>query len=96
MPKSQSESADTSQCVAPDSSAVRNTASSYWTPWLTRGYRCLVPTTSFCEYTDSLPKVPHWFALTDDRPLFAFAGIWRKWTGVRGKEEGEQETAARR
>jgi putative SOS response-associated peptidase YedK len=25
-----------------------------------------------------------WFALSDDRPLFAFAGLWRRWIGVRG------------
>ncbi len=68
---------------------VRNLASSYWLPWLTRGYRCLVPATSFCEYTDSLPKVPHWFALDASRPLFAFAGIWRPWTGERKKETRE-------
>jgi putative SOS response-associated peptidase YedK len=43
-----------------------------------------VPATSFCEYTDGQPKVPHWFALGADRPLFAFAGIWRPWTGGRG------------
>jgi len=36
-----------------------------------------VPVTSFREYTGSLPKVPYWFALADDRHLFAFAGIWR-------------------
>ncbi len=41
---------------------VRNTASSYWRPWLNPEFRCLVPATSFCEYTDSQPKVPHWFA----------------------------------
>jgi putative SOS response-associated peptidase YedK len=40
------------------------------------------------EYTDTQPKVAHWFALGDDRPLFCFAGIWRPWSGVRGKEEG--------
>jgi putative SOS response-associated peptidase YedK len=68
---------------------VRNTASSYWRPWLAAGFRCLVPATSFCEYTDSLPKVPHWFALDDSRPLFAFAGIWRPWTGERKKETRE-------
>ena len=68
---------------------VRNTASSYWRPWLAQGFRCLVPATSFCEYTDSLPKVPHWFALDDSRPLFAFAGIWRPWTGERKKETRE-------
>jgi putative SOS response-associated peptidase YedK len=27
--------------------------------------------------------VLHWFALGADRPLFAFAGIWRPWTGAR-------------
>jgi putative SOS response-associated peptidase YedK len=41
----------------------------------------------------SQPKVPHWFAPDDDRPLFAFAGIWRPWTGARGTKaapiEGE-------
>ena len=33
--------------------------------------------------------VPHWFTLGDDRPLFAFAGIWRPWTGERKKETRE-------
>ena len=63
---------------------VRNLNSSYWRGWLKPEWRCLVPVTSFCEYTDSQPKVPHWFALAEDRPLFAFAGIWRPWTGTRG------------
>lgn len=63
---------------------VRYTKSSYWRGWLKAELRCLVPVTSFCEYTDSLPKVPHWFALDVSRPLFAFAGIWRPWTGTRG------------
>jgi putative SOS response-associated peptidase YedK len=43
-----------------------------------------VPATSFCEYTDTTPKVPHWFALDQSRPVFFFAGIWRPWTGTRG------------
>lgn len=68
---------------------VRNLNSSYWRGWLEKPrFRCLVPATSFVEYTDSAPKVAHWFALGDDRPLFCFAGIWRPWTGVRGKEHG--------
>ena len=68
---------------------VRNLNSSYWRGWLEQPrFRCLVPATSFVEYTDAAPKVAHWFALGDDRPLFCFAGIWRPWTGVRGKEEG--------
>ncbi len=45
--------------------------------WLKAERRCLVPATSFCEWTDSRPKVTHWFALDECRPLFAFAGIWR-------------------
>jgi putative SOS response-associated peptidase YedK len=48
-----------------------------------------VPATSFCEYADSQPKVPHWFALEVDRPLFAFAGIWRPWTGERKNDTRE-------
>ena len=31
----------------------------------------------------------HWFALDDSRPLFAFAGLWRPWTGERKKETGK-------
>jgi putative SOS response-associated peptidase YedK len=68
---------------------VRNVNSSFWRAWLKPEYRVLVPVSSFCEYTDSIPKVPHWFALTEERPLFAFAGIWRPWTGTRKKETGE-------
>jgi putative SOS response-associated peptidase YedK len=72
---------------------VRNTKSAFWRAWLEPAYRCLVPATSFCEYTDSRPKVPHWFALGDDRPLFAFTGIWRPWTGARGTK-AERRAAA--
>jgi putative SOS response-associated peptidase YedK len=68
---------------------VRNVKSPYWRGWLKPDFRCLVPATSFCEYTDTQPKVPHWFALDGSRPLFAFAGIWRPWTGERKKEQGE-------
>lgn len=69
---------------------VRNLSSGYWRSWLEDArFRCLVPATSFVEYTDMTPKVAHWFGLGLERPLFCFAGIWRPWTGVRGKEEGE-------
>jgi putative SOS response-associated peptidase YedK len=68
---------------------VRNTESPWWQPWLEPRWRCLAPGSSFCEWTDASPKVPHWFALGEDRPLFAFAGLWRPWSGVRGKERGE-------
>jgi putative SOS response-associated peptidase YedK len=68
---------------------VRNTGSTFWRQWLKPAYRCLVPVTSFCEYSGDRPKVPYWFALDTARPLFAFAGIWRPWTGLRGKEDGQ-------
>lgn len=68
---------------------VRNLDSNYWRGWLDQTrFRCVVPATSFVEYTDTAPKVAHWFALSDERPLFCFAGIWRPWSGVRGKEDG--------
>jgi putative SOS response-associated peptidase YedK len=73
---------------------VRNLGSSYWRGWLKPEFRCVVPATSFCEYdARQHTKRPTWFALGDDRPLFAFAGIWRPWTGTRGTKahpvEGE-------
>jgi putative SOS response-associated peptidase YedK len=70
---------------------VRNVTSPHWRTWLKKEYRCLVPATSFSEYTDSMPKVIHWFALDDSRPLFAFAGIWRPWTGTRGTKANPVE-----
>jgi putative SOS response-associated peptidase YedK len=64
---------------------IRNTASPHWRRWLIPESRCLVPVNSFCEWADTKPKkTPTWFALSDDRPLFAFAGIWTPWRGVRG------------
>lgn len=68
---------------------IRNLASSFWRAWMAPAQRCIVPATSFCEYTDTRPKIAHWFALSEERPLFAFAGLWRPWRGVRGKEDGE-------
>jgi putative SOS response-associated peptidase YedK len=47
--------------------------------------RCLVPATAFCEPDESTPARWHWFALKGkdqgERQLFAFAGIYRQWTG---------------
>jgi putative SOS response-associated peptidase YedK len=73
---------------------VRNVASAFWRPWLGRQGRCLMPVSSFCEYTDATPKVPHWFALGTERPLFAFAGIWRTWVGTRKGEDKEHRLFA--
>ena len=46
--------------------------------------RCLIPASSFAEPHDGrTPSTWHWFALKGEepRPLFAFAGIWRRWYG---------------
>jgi hypothetical protein len=51
-----------------------------------------VPVTSFCEYADTKPrKTPMWFAPSEDRPLFAFAGLWTPWRGVRGPKSASAE-----
>jgi len=75
---------------------IRNVKSAHWRRWLGPTSRCIVPATSFCEYADTKPrKTPMWFALSEDRPLFAFAGLWTPWHGVRGPKtapvEGEHE-----
>jgi putative SOS response-associated peptidase YedK len=66
---------------------VRNVASPYWRGWLKPEFRCLVPFTSFSEWTDTTPKSIRWFALGEDEPTGAFAGIWRPWTGTRGTKK---------
>ena len=51
--------------------------------------RCLVPASSFCEPNgDVKPATWHWFALAGDdpRPLFAFAGLWRRHFGPLKKD----------
>lgn len=77
---------------------IRNSASAYWRAWLKPSQRCLIPVTSFCEYAPGHPAVPHWFALDESRPLFAFAGVWRPWSGTRGTKaepvEGEHQLFA--
>jgi putative SOS response-associated peptidase YedK len=71
---------------------IRNVASPHWRGWLSARNRCLVPATSFCEYADTKPrKTPTWFALSEDRPLFAFAGLWTPWRGVRGPKSAQIE-----
>jgi putative SOS response-associated peptidase YedK len=71
---------------------IRNTSSPHWRRWLQPEFRCLAPATSFCEPTDAADpatgkKVLTWFALSEDRPLFAFAGIWCTWRGIRGTQK---------
>lgn len=71
---------------------VRNTSSSHWRPWLGPANRCVVPLTSFSEF-DHGAKQDVWFALSEDRPLAFFAGIWTAgWTGVRKIKNGVETT----
>jgi putative SOS response-associated peptidase YedK len=75
---------------------IRNLKSPHWRRWLGPGSRCVVPATSFCEYADTKPrKTPIWFALAEERPLFAFPGLWTPRKGVRGPKsapvEGDHE-----
>ena len=57
---------------------VRNLASPFWRAMLSSPERrCLVPVTSFCEWTGKAgSKSKVWFGTADGAP-FAFAGIWR-------------------
>jgi hypothetical protein len=48
---------------------VRNLKLPYWRGWLKAEWLCLVPATSFREWTDSRPKLTRWFALDDALPL---------------------------
>ena len=45
--------------------------------------RCLVPASSYCEPKGVKPAVWHWFAINgeEDRPLFAFPGVWTRYRG---------------
>jgi putative SOS response-associated peptidase YedK len=68
---------------------IRNTSSPHWRGWLKPENRCLVPVNSFAEYApepnpETKKKDVVWFALNEDRPLFAFAGIWTTFNGDRG------------
>ncbi|MGL4242612.1 MAG: SOS response-associated peptidase [Beijerinckiaceae bacterium] len=71
---------------------IRNTKSPHWRRWLGTAHRCLVPFTSFSENTRDVDgkSLPVWFALSDDRPLAFFAGVWTpQWRSVRKVKEGE-------
>jgi putative SOS response-associated peptidase YedK len=71
---------------------VRNTASPHWRRWLAPANRCLVPFNAFSEPArgpDGKSR-PAWFALAEEEPLAAFAGVWTAgWRGVRKVKEGE-------
>ena len=71
---------------------VRNVKSPHWRRWLGVESRCVVPFTSFSEnevLADG-SRPPVWFALSEERPLAFFAGIWTpQWKSVRKVKEGE-------
>jgi putative SOS response-associated peptidase YedK len=72
---------------------IRNTESPHWRRWLAPANRCLVPFTSFSESTAGAGGKPEpvWFALSADRPLCFFAGLWTRWISVRKLAEGQIE-----
>ena len=67
---------------------VRNLSSPFWRNALSNPERrCIVPATSFCEWTaepdpETKRKAKVWFGMAEEHPpLFAFAGIWRPGEG---------------
>lgn len=70
---------------------IRRTESRHWFPWLGPANRCLVPFTAFNE-PDQVERGPSvWFALTEDRPLAFFAGVWTPHACVRKISKGWEE-----
>ena len=61
--------------------------SKFWRPSFEQR-RCLVPASSYCEPKGVKPAVWHWFAINGDeqRPLFAFPGIWTRYRGPLKKD----------
>ena len=49
-----------------------------------------MPLTSFSEYERGPDGKfsPRWFALSEDRPLCVFAGLWTSWSSVRKASKG--------
>lgn len=75
---------------------IRNPQYGHWQQYIGIEHRCVVPVTSFAEPSptpgDKDPETGiqrnFWFALSEDRPLFFFAGLWTRWQGVRKVKEG--------
>ena len=73
---------------------MRRVSSPHWRRWLGPEHRCVVPLTSFSE-NETAPdgsRPPVWLALSEERPLTFFAGVWTpRWRSVRKLKEGEVE-----
>ncbi|PZX11791.1 putative SOS response-associated peptidase YedK [Palleronia aestuarii] len=69
--------------------------SRFWKPSF-EARRCLIPATSFCEAKGRNPATYVWFGLEgdEDRPPFAFAGIWQRFQGDYGGEYRELVTSS--
>jgi putative SOS response-associated peptidase YedK len=70
---------------------IRNSKSPQLRRWLVADDRCLVSFTRFSEneLSPGGSRQPICFALSVDRPLAVFAGIWTRWTSIRKVKEGE-------
>jgi len=75
---------------------IRNPQYAHWQQYVGIENRCVVPVTSFAEPSptpaDKDPETGiqrnYWFALSQDQPLFFFAGMWTPWHGVRRVKDG--------
>lgn len=75
---------------------IRNPQYGHWQQFVGVENRCVVPVTSFAEPSpkpnDKDPETGiqrnFWFARSEDRPLFFFAGFWTRWQGVRRVKDG--------
>lgn len=70
---------------------IRRTESRHWSPWLGVENRCLVPFTAFNEPDQVERGLSAWFALSADRPLAFFAGVWTPHACVRKLSKGWEE-----
>jgi len=78
---------------------IRQPNYSHWQQWMGVENRCIVPATSFAEPSPKPKDVDpatgiqrnFWFALDESLPVFAFAGVWTKWHGVRKVKDGLQD-----
>lgn len=73
---------------------IPNTSSRHWKGRLKPENRCLVPFNSFAEYApepnpETKKKDLVRFALNEDRPLTAFAGIWTEFKVTAGRSPGQ-------
>jgi putative SOS response-associated peptidase YedK len=67
--------------------------SRFWRPSFD-ARRCLVPASSYCEPDSNSPARWHWFALkngNEERPMFAFPGIWKRYRGPLKKDGPDVE-----